>query len=518
MPLKYNSNKSATSTGRPVFQSGDRGGFHGSATHVRPVSKINKEEPTMNIDDLIGQAPANFGVDVPPPVSMEDYSSQASSVAESVSGGELKPRATNISNEPPRQQPRWGNRPSGFGRPGQNGNGFSQHRPIMNNNPAPVDGYPRDLNDSSIQTLPLKGVLFVTPEGHGYLRPKFVPSDGDVYISSSQIRRFALRGGDMVEGVGRPPKETERYYGLLRVDKVNDLPADQALTRPKFDDLTPIYPDKQLVLETGQTPLSTRIIDLIAPIGRGQRGLIVAPPKAGKTWLLKEIANGITTNYPDYHLMVALVGERPEEVTDISRGVKGEVIASNFDQTPIEQVRVAEVTLERAKRLVEMGKNVVVLLDSITRLARAYNLSIPSSGRTLSGGFDPAALFPPKQFLGAARCVEDGGSLTIIGTCLVDTDSRMDDLIYEEFKGTGNMELRLDRKLAEKRIYPAINVGLSGTRNFERLVTADRLKDLDRLIKLLHMLGDDERTEMLVTQLSRTKSNEDFLGTLAQAT
>ncbi len=507
---------------RPVFQSHGRGGFRGSSSPVRPISKINKEEPSMNVDDLIGQAPANFGSDVPPPVSMEDYSNQEAGSREqgAVSsergqGSGEQPEQYSQMTPPPAFQNRGRNfapRP-GFGRPGQNGNGFS--RPV--NNGGPVDVYPRDLNDSSIQTLPLKGVLFITPEGHGYLRPKFVPSDTDVYISSSQIRRFALRGGDMVEGVGRAPKETERYYGLLRVDKVNGLEADQALTRPKYDDLTPIYPDKQLVLETGQTPISTRIIDLIAPIGRGQRGLIVAPPKAGKTWLLKEIANGITTNYPDYHLMVALVGERPEEVTDISRGVKGEVIASNFDQTPIEQVRVAEVTLERAKRLVEMGKNVVVLLDSITRLARAYNLSIPSSGRTLSGGFDPAALFPPKQFLGAARCVEDGGSLTIIGTCLVDTDSRMDDLIYEEFKGTGNMELRLDRKLADKRIYPAINVAMSGTRNFERLVSEDRLKELDRLIKILHMLGDDERTEMLVTQLSRAKTNEDFLKSLAQA-
>lgn len=517
MPLKYDSNKSSATSSRSVFQSGDRGVFRGSSAMTKPAPKITKEEVTINVDDLIGQAPANFGADVPPPASMDDYAGQPSIVKDQPIIDEVG-SMHNVSpgqRPQPRSQQRWGGRP-GFNRPqGHNGNSFSSRQM---NNPGPVDSYPRDLNDSSIQTLPLKGVLFITPEGHGYLRPKFVPSDGDVYISSSQIRRFALRGGDMVEGVGRAPKESERYYGLLRVDKVNGLEADQALTRPKFDDLTPIYPDKQLVLETGQEPLSTRIIDLIAPIGRGQRGLIVAPPKAGKTWLLKEIANGITTNYPDYHLMVALVGERPEEVTDISRGVRGEVIASNFDQTPIEQVRVAEVTLERAKRLVEMGKNVVVLLDSITRLARAYNLSIPSSGRTLSGGFDPAALFPPKQFLGAARCVEDGGSLTIIGTCLVDTDSRMDDLIYEEFKGTGNMELRLDRKLAEKRIYPAINVAMSGTRNFERLVTADRLKDLDRLIKLLHMLGDDERTEMLVTQLSRTKSNEDFLKTLAQAT
>ena len=380
----------------------------------------------------------------------------------------------------------------------------------------PMGPGPRDLNDSNIPTMELKGVLDTAPEGHGYLRPKFIPSERDVYISASQIRRFALRPGDWVEGLGRPPKETERYYGLLRVDKVNGQDAEKIANRPWFDDLVPIYPDTLIKLETGPEPLSTRIIDLISPIGRGQRGLIVSPPKAGKTWLLKEIANGITTNFPDYHLMVALVGERPEEVTDIARGTKGEVIASNFDQTPREQVRVAEVTLDRARRLVEMGKNVVILLDSITRLARAYNLAIPSSGRTLSGGFDPAALFPPKQFLGAARCVEDGGSLTIIGTALVDTDSRMDDLIYEEFKGTGNMELHLDRKLAEKLIYPAIDVARSGTRNFERLVTPERLKQLDTLIKMLHMLGDDERTPMLIDKLSHTKDNEEFLETLSK--
>lgn len=373
-----------------------------------------------------------------------------------------------------------------------------------------------------VPTMELAGVLDMAPEGHGYLRPKFIPAEKDVYISASQIRRFSLRPGDWVTGVGRSPKDTERYYGLLRVDKINDTPAEELATvpRPWFDDLVPIYPDKQLTLETPSTgsgpsgPLSTRIIDLIAPIGRGQRGLIVSPPKAGKTWLLKEIANGITTNFPDYHLMVALVGERPEEVTDISRGTKGEVIASNFDQAPREQVRVAEITLDRAKRLVEMGKNVVVLLDSITRLARAYNLSIPSSGRTLSGGFDPAALFPPKQFLGAARCVEDGGSLTIIGTALVDTDSRMDDLIYEEFKGTGNMELHLVRRLAEKRIFPAIDVSRSGTRNFERLVTPEQLKQMETLIRMLHLLSDDERTQRLIEQLSKTKTNAEFLESL----
>ena len=383
--------------------------------------------------------------------------------------------------------------------------------------PVPPTMYgPRDLQDASIQTLELKGVLDLAPEGHGYLRPKFIPSEKDVYISSSQIRRFNLRPGDEVIGIGRPPKDTERYYGLLRVDKVNGQSAEEALKRPYFDDLVPIYPDKQLSLETGPTPLSTRIIDLISPIGRGQRGLIVSPPKAGKTWLLKDIANGLAQNYPDYHLMIALVGERPEEVTDISRSTKAEVIASNFDQSPQEQVRVAEITLDRAKRLVELGKNVVVLLDSITRLARAYNLSIPPSGRTLSGGFDPAALFPPKQFLGAARCVEDGGSLTIMGTALVDTASRMDDLIYEEFKGTGNMELHLDRKLAEKRIYPAIDVGRSGTRNIERIFPEKQLKQLETLIRMLHLLTDSERTEVLIDRLSHSKSNAEFLESLKE--
>lgn len=372
-----------------------------------------------------------------------------------------------------------------------------------------------DLNDASIQTMQLSGILDQSPEGHGYLRPKFTPSDNDVYISSSQIRRFNLRPGDMVEGVGRPPKESERYFGLLRVDKINGVAADELADRPKFDDLVPIYPDKALKLETGPTPLSTRIIDLISPIGRGQRGMIVSPPKAGKTWLLKDLANAISTNYPDYHLMIALVGERPEEVTDITRNTKAEVIASNFDQPATDQVRVAEVTLERAKRLVEMGRDVVILLDSITRLARAYNLAVPPSGRTLSGGFDPAALFPPKKFLGAARCVENAGSLTIIGTTLVNTDSRMDDLIYEEFKGTGNMELHLDRKLAEKRIYPAIDIGRSGTRNFERMFDEKTLKWLDTLIKMLHMLSDEERTIVLVDRLAKTKTNLEFLESLS---
>src|SRR5579872_1978294 len=313
----------------------------------------------------------------------------------------------------------------------------------------------RDLN---VPTEAVSGILDIQPEGHGFLRPKFIPSSRDVYIAQTQIRRFMLRPGDLVEGVARPPKDTERYFGLLKVEKINGLVAEETLRRPHFDDLTAIYPTKQITLTTGKLPLSTRMIDLISPIGFGQRGLIVSPPKAGKTTILKEIAAGITQNFPKVHLMAALIGERPEEVTDISMSVKGDVIASNFDEPPENQTRVAEITLDRAKRLVEMGKDVIILLDSVTRLARAYNLAVAPSGRTLSGGFDPAALWPAKKFFGAARNCQEGGSLTIIGTALVETGSRLDDLVYEEFKGTGNMELHLDRRLAERRIYPSINI------------------------------------------------------------
>jgi transcription termination factor Rho len=363
----------------------------------------------------------------------------------------------------------------------------------------------------------VKGFLDIQPEGHGFLRPKFIPSNRDIYISQSQIRRFMLRPGDLVEGLARPPKDTERYYGLLKVEKVNEVTAEESLRRPYFDDLTPIYPSKQVVLETGATPLSTRIIDLIAPIGFGQRGLIVSPPKAGKTTILKEIAAGISKNFPKVHLMAALIGERPEEVTDISMSVKGEVVASNFDEPPPSQTRVAEITLERAKRMVEMGKDVIILLDSITRLARAYNLSVEPSGRTLSGGFDPAALWPAKRFFGAARNCQEGGSLTIIGTALVETGSRMDDLIYEEFKGTGNMELHLSRKLAERRIFPAIAIDPSGTRAEERILSEDRYKKLVTMRRMMSMLNPEEQTSLFIENLSKVKSNEDFLANLGKA-
>jgi transcription termination factor Rho len=393
--------------------------------------------------------------------------------------------------------------------------------------------------DINVPTETVRGVLDTLPEGHGFLRPKYTPSERDIYISQSQIRRFLLRNGDMVEGQARPPKESERYYGLLKVEKVNELPAELMEKRPKFEDLVPIYPNRLLRLETEKTILSSRIIDLLAPIGFGQRGLIVSPPKAGKTTVLKELAAGISQNYPEVHLMAVLIGERPEEVTDISRNVHGEVYASNFDESPEHQTRVAEVALDRAKRLIEMGHDVVILLDSITRLARAYNLVVNPSGRTLTGGFDPAALYPAKKFLGAARCnepfvtpeeeakkvvadagspkrVTDGGSLTIIGTALVETGSRMDDLIYEEFKGTGNMELHLSRTLQERRIFPAIDVGKSGTRHDELLLGEDAMKKVVTLRHMLSLLSDEERTMMLIDRLSKTKSNAEFLESLGK--
>jgi transcription termination factor Rho len=396
---------------------------------------------------------------------------------------------------------------------------------VDHDNPAPSRHYGGNggggsyHHQQSVQVTPteeVKGFLDVQPEGHGFLRPKFIPSARDIYISQSQIRRFMLRPGDLVGGVARPPKDTERYYGLLKVEKVNDVSAEDSMKRPYFDDLTPIYPDKQVVLATGKAPLSTRMIDLVAPIGFGQRGMIVSPPKAGKTTILKEIAAGISANFPEVHLMAALIGERPEEVTDISMSVRGEVVASNFDESPEHQTKVAEITLDRARRMVEMGKDVIVLLDSITRLARAYNLSVEPSGRTLSGGFDPAALHPAKKFFGAARNCQEGGSLTIIGTALVETGSRMDDLIYEEFKGTGNMELHLVRAFAERRIFPAISIEKSGTRGEERILSQDDYTKIVTMRRMMDMLGADERTALLVEQLSKTEDNKAFLEKLGK--
>ncbi len=364
------------------------------------------------------------------------------------------------------------------------------------------------------------GVVEIIGDGYGFLRRNGLrPSPDDVYLSPSQIRRFALRTGDLAIGLVRPPKESEKYRGLQRVEGINGLDPEGAKKRPTFDRLTPVFPDEQIKLELGPKNLSNRLIDMLSPIGRGQRGLIVSPPKAGKTMLLKSIAQGVSQNAPEVVLMVALVGERPEEVTDMERSVEGEVFSSTFDEPVEDHTRVAELVLERSKRLVEGGKDVVVLLDSITRLTRAYNLAVPTSGRTLSGGIDPVALYPPKRFFGAARNCEGGGSLTVIATCLIDTGSRMDDVIYEEFKGTGNMELHLDRKLAERRIYPAIDIQRSGTRREELLLTGDALKQVWLLRRIVAMITADaqretEATEKILERLSKTPTNDAFLATL----
>jgi transcription termination factor Rho len=371
------------------------------------------------------------------------------------------------------------------------------------------------------------GVLDIVQEGIGFLRSDhLLPGPEDVYVSQSQIRRFGLRTGDMVIGQVRPPKETERYFGLLRVEAVNGLDPEAAKLRPNFDRLIPIFPNHMLVLATQPNILAPRLLDLIAPIGRGQRGLIVSPPKAGKTTVLKQIANGITTNYNDVHLMVVLIGERPEEVTDMDRSVEAEVVAATFDDPVQDQVRVAEMALERAKRLVESAKDVVILLDGITRLTRAYNLTVPPSGRTLSGGIDPAALYPPKRFFGAARNIEEGGSLTIIATCLVDTGSRMDDVIYEEFKGTGNMELHLNRRLAERYIFPAFDIERSSTRREELLLDKDTLEKVWVMRKMTsYMMAPPPSgagleitgaLEALLERLAKTKNNQEFLATLSK--
>lgn len=356
----------------------------------------------------------------------------------------------------------------------------------------------------------MEGVLEILPEGYGFLRPiNYLPSAEDIYISASQIRKFDLRSGDLVSGKCRTPKENERYFGLLQVNAVNGENPASAAERLHFPALTPLYPQDKLPLETSPTHLSTRIMDLLAPVGLGQRGLIVAPPKAGKTLLLKEIANSISTNNPEIELFVLLIDERPEEVTDMQRSVKGEVVASTFDELPENHIKVAELVLQRALRLVEHKKDVVILLDSITRLARAYNLVVPPSGRTLSGGIDPAAFHRPKRFFGSARNVEEGGSLTILATALIDTGSRMDDIIYEEFKGTGNMELHLDRKLAERRIFPAIDIRRSGTRREEVLLSKEELDTIWAIRK--NMNESYDFVEGFIKKLRDTKTNAEFL-------
>jgi len=370
------------------------------------------------------------------------------------------------------------------------------------------------------------GILEILDEGIGFLRSaRYNISEEDVYVSQAQLRRYELRNGDLIIGHVRAPRESERHWGLLKVESVNGVDAEEARQRPRFENLTPIFPDMRFDLETRGDIVSTRLINLIAPIGRGQRGLIVSPPKAGKTTILKQIANAISTQYPDVHLMVALIGERPEEVTDMDRSVDAEVIASTFDEPVTSHVRTAEIALERAKRLVEIGRHVVILMDSITRLARAYNLTVNPSGRTLSGGMDPSALYPPKHFFGAARNIEEGGSLTIIATCLVDTGSRLDDVVYEEFKGTGNMELLLSRKLQERRIFPAVDIERSSTRREELLLGPDIIQRVWTMRRMYGQMtatppqgaGMDitVATEAITTRMNKTKNNMEFLETLA---
>ncbi|MFQ5827353.1 MAG: transcription termination factor Rho, partial [Dehalococcoidia bacterium] len=366
------------------------------------------------------------------------------------------------------------------------------------------------------------GILEIMDEGFGFLRQDTLrPGSGDVYVSQSQIRRFGLRTGDMVTGQVRPPKNGERYYSLLRVEAVNGIDPEAARNRPYFTSLTPIFPNRFIDLETTASNLSSRLLNLIAPIGRGQRGLIVSPPKAGKTVLLKHIANGTITNCNDIHLMICLIGERPEEVTDMQRSVKGEVISSTFDEPVENHTKVAELALERAKRLVENGKDVMILLDGITRLTRAYNLALPPSGRTLSGGIDSVALYPPKRFFGAARNTEEGGSLTVIATCLIDTGSRMDEVIYEEFKGTGNMELHLDRRLSDRRVFPAMDILRSGTRREELLLDEATMQKVWLLRRMANLVASNsvnptESTERVLERMAKTRNNAEFLATLAK--
>jgi transcription termination factor Rho len=371
------------------------------------------------------------------------------------------------------------------------------------------------------------GVLEIMPEGIGFLRQNYAIGPDDVYVSQAQLRRYELRNGDLVLGVVRPPRESERHYGLLKVESINGLDPEEARKRVNFENLTPVFPDKRFDLETTRDILSSRLINLIAPIGRGQRGMIVSPPKAGKTTILKQIANSISTKNPEVHLIIALIGERPEEVTDMDRSVDAEVVASTFDEPVTSHVRSAEIALERAKRLVEIGRDVVILMDSLTRLARAYNLVVNPSGRTLSGGMDPSALYPPKRFFGAARNIEDGGSLTIIATALVDTGSRLDDVVYEEFKGTGNMELHLSRRLQERRVFPAIDIERSSTRREDLLLGPDILQRVWLLRRMyLQMIGQVPQgagmdpavaTEAILQRMERTKDNQEFLETLSEA-
>ena len=476
--------------------------------------------PTDDFDDLLGEFVADASADRPAtaPTASDLESATADAPTAPSTNGTERSQAAPRQNAQPRQdrQPRdFGNDTAGRNRRNRrNRNGRERFG---------GDSMPNADQPYAGELIEIEGLLDLRDDGYGFLRTKsYHPSPNDVYVSINQVRRYHLRKGDTVVGGFRPAASNEKYPALLRVDSVAGIDPEVARLRPRFEDLTPLFPDEKLNLELneGKTDLTPRIVDLLSPIGKGQRGLIVSPPKAGKTTIMKQIAQSIESNNPEVHLMVLLVDERPEEVTDIRRTVKGEVIASTFDRPAEEHTHVAELCIERAKRLVEQGRDVVIILDGITRLARAYNLAAPATGRIMSGGVDSGALYPPKKFFGAARNIEEGGSLTIIASALVETGSKMDEVIFEEFKGTGNMELRLDRRLAERRIYPAIDVNASSTRHEELLFSREALPQVWKLRRVLNGLASEGREaaglELLIDKLKSTKSNDEFLAEIAR--
>ncbi len=474
--------------------------------------------PTDDFDDLLGEFVADASADRPAATVATDAepTTEAAPAAPSANGTER--------TSAPRQntQPRQDRQPRDFGND-TNGRNRRNRRNRNGRERFGGDSMPNADQPYAGELIEIEGLLDLRDDGYGFLRTKsYHPSPNDVYVSINQVRRYHLRKGDTIVGGFRPAASNEKYPALLRVDSVAGLDPEVARLRPRFEDLTPLFPDEKLNLELneGKTDLTPRIVDLLSPIGKGQRGLIVSPPKAGKTTIMKQIAQSIESNNPEVHLMVLLVDERPEEVTDIRRTVKGEVIASTFDRPAEEHTHVAELCIERAKRLVEQGRDVVIILDGITRLARAYNLAAPATGRIMSGGVDSGALYPPKKFFGAARNIEEGGSLTIIASALVETGSKMDEVIFEEFKGTGNMELRLDRRLAERRIYPAIDVNASSTRHEELLFSREALPQVWKLRRVLNGLASEGREaaglELLIDKLKSTKSNDEFLAEIAR--
>ncbi|HVE45255.1 MAG TPA: transcription termination factor Rho [Acidimicrobiales bacterium] len=521
------------------------------ATEPEPQLMVGSDEDDDDDDepgDRSGAGPASPEVAARSGPEANGASASASAETEAPAGedGDRASSSTSFRTNPQRENHHGNDRghqrpwdaPGGGGQaqqtqPGQPGQPDSANRRRRrrgrDRDQRPDQRSDRDLQGASQdqqfqgEPVPVSGLLDLNDQGYGFLRAKgYLPSPDDAYVSISQVRRFALRKGDYVEGACRPAGSTEKYPALLRIDTVSGLTPDEARSRPRFEDLTPLFPDEKLRLEIpgDSANMVSRIVDLISPIGKGQRGLIVSPPKAGKTTVLKQIAHSIEVNNPDVHLMVLLVDERPEEVTDMRRSVKGEVMASTFDRPAEEHTALAELAIDRARRLAELGKDVVIVLDGITRLARAYNLAAPATGRIMAGGIDTGALYPPKKFFGAARNLEEGGSLTILATALVETNNRMDEVIFEEFKGTGNMELRLDRKLAERRIYPAIDVNASSTRHEELLFERNQLQQVWKLRRVLNALASEgsaaNSLELLMDKIKATRSNDEFLSEIAK--